>query len=300
MNLIQPTTDHALNQAPETPSIPEQSPEPSPTPETIKPAPETPKKDYALITGASSGIGQAFARILAAKKKPLILIGQNEERLKAIAGELRAKEGIDVRFLPINLARSKDLPNLPGKLQRMGINIDILINNAGFGKYNLETDIKYEDALNMINLNCRSTLALIKLFLPEMIKRHKGAIINIASLAGFFPVPMMATYSASKAFVINYSQALAKEVKPYGIKILCSCPGPTSTNFYKTAGINTSEHNELKDLSDPQTVAEQTIEALKQGKELVITGKIPFWLKLAPKIFPQSILNYLGSNFLQR
>ncbi|MDF1496995.1 MAG: SDR family oxidoreductase [Patescibacteria group bacterium] len=305
--LTQPTTDHALNQAPVQPEL-------APAKEALKLKEETEpkmvdtlrtslettqvKKDYALITGASSGIGEAFARLLASKKKPLILIAQNEAKLKTLSAELREKHGVDVRFIPTDLARSKTLPDLPNKLKRMGINVDILINNAGFGKYEAESKIRYEDSLNMVNLNCRSLLALTKLFLPEMLDRKKGAIINIASTSGFFPVPYMATYAATKAFVINFSEALAEEVKNKGVRVLCACPGATSTNFQKRAGINASEHKDLMQLSDPNTVAEQTIEALKQGKTIVVVGKTSFITKYAPLFTPRNLLARFGKRLM--
>jgi len=305
--LTQPPTDHALNEAPHNPELTSASDLPNldeiPTPplvDTLNTSLETThtKKDYALITGASSGIGEAFARLLASKKKPLILIAQKEDKLKKLSAELREKYDVDVRFIPTNLARSKTLPDLPGKLKRMGITIDILINNAGFGKYEAESKIRYEDSLNMVNLNCRTLLDLRKLFLPEMTSRKKGAIINIASAAGFFPVPYMATYAATKAFVINFSEALAEEVKNKGVRIVCACPGATATKFQKRAGINASEHRDLMQLADPNTVAEQTIEALKNGKTLVVVGETSFITKYAPLFAPRNILARFGKRLM--
>ncbi|MDD5438322.1 MAG: SDR family oxidoreductase [Patescibacteria group bacterium] len=249
-----------------------------------------PKKNYALITGASSGIGQAFAKVLASKKKPLILIGRDEQKLKALSEELRSREGIDVRFLPIDLARSKELPLLPGKLQNMGITIDVLVNNAGFGKFGREEEVRYEDALNMVNLNCRALLALTKLFLPEMVRRHKGAIINVASTAGFAPWPDMATYAATKAFVISYSESLAEELKSTGVKIVCTCPGPVATAFQERAGMKV-DLNEYKNYADPQTIVEETLGALKSNKTLVITGRSTGKTKWALRFLPRSLVS---------
>lgn len=294
--LVQPTTDHALKAAdpkPELQAGPANTLLPQKNTPTLSQA-ETPKKDYALITGASSGLGLAFARILASKKKPLILVGKDEHKLKQISYELKDKEGIDVRFLPIDLARSKDLPNLPDKLQRMGIKVDVLINNAGFGKHGTETQIRYEDALNMINLNCRATLAMTKLFLPDMLARKKGAIINIADTAGFIPVPKLATYAATKAFVINYTEALAEELNRTGVKALCVCPSPMSTSFFTKADLNTSTYQHLQQLTDPESVVEQALEALKTGKTLIVAGKPSFWMKMAPTLMTRSWLRKIG------
>lgn len=281
---IQPTTDHALKSA-------EQKPEIAAAPE--QPKIKEAKKDYALVTGASSGIGEAFARTLAAKKKPLILIGKDEAKLKTLAEALRKQEGIDVRFLAIDLARSKDLPSLPGKLQNMGIKVDVLINNAGFGKFGADNDLRYEDDLNMVNLNCRALLALTKLFLPEMVQRRKGAIINIASIAGFAPWPNMATYAATKAFVISYSQALAQELAGKGVKVLCACPGAVATNFQKRAGMKV-EAEEYKGYSDPKQIVAETLEALKSKKDLVIVGRSTAWAKLALRILPRALFMKFG------
>ena len=304
--LVQPTTDYALNEtkpAPEIQAAPETAKLASPIP-TLEPqgtrdeVQGTGKKDYALITGASSGIGQAFAQVLAAKKKPLILIGRREPQLKTLADELRQREGIDVRFLPIDLARSKELPLLPGKLKAMGFQIDVLVNCAGFGKYGNEEQVSYEDSLNMVNLNCRAVLALTKLFLPEMLRRKKGAIINVADMVGFFPVPNMATYAATKAFVISFTEALAQELKGTGVRIICSCPSPVASAFHARSNINPAKFKNLNPLSDPQTVAEQTLQALKDGETLVLTGKPTIWTRLMPKILPRSWLSSYGSALL--
>lgn len=284
--MTQPTTDYALEAVPAKQAI-----QPSPAKPALNPAP---KKNYALVTGASSGIGEAFARLLASKKKPLILVGRNEAKLKALAEELRTKEGIDVRFLGLDLARSKELPLLPGKLQKMGIVIDVLINNAGFGKSGLDVDISYEDDLNMVNLNCRALLAMTKLFLPGMLQRGKGAIINIASVAGFAPWPTMATYAATKAFVISYSETLAEELKGKGVKILCSCPGAVATNFQKSAGMKVNPEA-YKKYNDPKYIAEKTLDALKSGKSLVIVGQDTSWTKMALNFLPRSLFNRFGS-----
>ena len=298
--LVQPTTDHSLKS-----QAPEQSLSASPAPILIPGSqsstlsePGKPKKDYALITGASSGIGEAFARELAKKKKPLVLVARNEEKLKKLAAELREKEGIDVRFLPIDLARSKEIPFLPEKLKRMGINVDVLINCAGFGKMGTEANISYEDALNMVNLNCRAVLSMTKIFLPDMIKHKKGGIINIAAIAGLFPTPYMATYSASKAFVITYSQALAEELKRSGVRVLCVCPGPTATSFYDRAGINTSKYPSLQKLNDPQTIAEKALAAFRNGKTFEIVDKTSIWNRYLPKLIPRNLLLKHGSALL--
>lgn len=294
--LVQPTTDHALEPAEPKPEL--QAARPNTLLESAnKPAigeASAPKKDYALITGAASGLGLAFARILASKKKPLILVDKDEHQLKQVSYELKDKEGIDVRFLPIDLARSKDLPNLPDKLKLMGLKVDVLINNAGFGKHGPETQIRYEDALNMINLNCRATLAMTKLFLPGMIRQNKGAIINIADTAGFIPVPKLATYAATKAFIISYTEALAQELNSSGVKVLCVCPSPMSTSFFAKADINTSAHQHLQQLTDPESVVEQALEALKIGKTLIVAGKPSFWMKLAPTLMTRSWLRKIG------
>ncbi len=299
--LLQPRTDNALSASPELAKL-DSAPAPLMVDTTIHTSLETSrdKKDYALITGASSGIGEAFARLLASKNKPLILLGTNEAKLKNLATELREKHKIDVRFISTDLARSKTLPELPKKLLKMNINIDILINNAGFGKYNAENKIRYEDSLNMINLNCRSLVALTKLFLPQMLARKKGAIINIASTAGFYPVPYMATYAATKAFVINFSEALSEEVKNQGVRIICSCPEAVATNFQRRAGINIAEQNNLNKLIDPSTVAEQTIEALKKGKTLLVLSQSSSINKLASTIAPRAILNRYGKRLLKK
>lgn len=286
--LVQPTTDHAINAPEVKPMLEASAPEKTPSLTSREGEKGNAKKNYALITGASSGIGEAFAKVLAAKKKPLILIGRNEHKLKSLSEELRTREGVDVRFLCIDLARSKELPLLPGKLQKLGITVDVLVNNAGFGKFGKENEISYEDSLNMVNLNCRALLALTKLFVPEMIRRRKGAVINIASTAGLFPWPSMTTYAATKAFVVSYSQGLAEEMNGTGVKVLCACPGPVATSFQQRAGMKV-DVNSYKNYSDPQLIVEETLEALKSNKDLVIVGNATSWTKWALKLLPRSL-----------
>lgn len=252
------------------------------------------KKTYALITGASSGLGAAFARLFAEKQKPLLLVAKDEARVKAFAAELRETYGGDVRFLALDLARSKTLPQLPEKLSRLGITVDVLVNAAGFAKYGSELQIAYEDALNIVNLNCRSLLALTKLFAPGMAQRGKGAIINVAATSAFAAVPYLAAYSASKAFVLHYSEAIAEELRPRGVRVLCVCPGPMETAFSEKAGIPASVASRMGTATDPAVIATQAIDALKKGRRILVPPSARLLERLAPTVVPRKLLASFG------
>ena len=192
---------------------------------------------WALVTGASAGIGEALALDLAASGAHLVLTARRVERLEALAARVRADYGVESRVVPADLA----LPEAPRQLyeatEGAGLPIDILINNAGFGylgkfeKGSLDWDRK------MVDLNCAAVVHLTHLFLPRMIERKRGHIMIVASTASFQPVPYMATYAATKAFDRFLSEALAAEVRPHGVNVSALCPGPTESEFGQVAGV---------------------------------------------------------------
>src|SRR5438445_11611366 len=188
-----------------------------------------------LITGASSGIGEEFARRLAAEGHELVLVARSEKALHELCDELMLKHKITAHYVALDLTKADADQRLYEETGRHGFEVDWLINNAGFGSYGDFAKLDVDHELGMVDLNIRSLVALTHRYLLGMRQRKSGTIINVSSAAGFQPIPFMATYAATKAFVTSFSEAIAEENRPFGIKILALCPGSTKTNFHAAA-----------------------------------------------------------------
>ncbi|MEC4803441.1 MAG: SDR family oxidoreductase [Jaaginema sp. PMC 1079.18] len=228
----------------------------------------------ALITGASSGIGEAFARQLAAQKYNLVLVARSRIVLEQLAQELRDRHQIQATVITQDLTE----PNAPTRVwettQTQGIAVDFLINNAGFGDYGAFVDNSREKQLNMIQLNVTALVDLTTLFLPPMLERGSGQIINVSSIAAFQPMPYLAIYGATKTFILHFSEALWGEYRDRGIAVLAVCPGPTKTNFFDVAGFDpfkTPQEAE-KEAVSPEYVVREALEALKRGEVTIVPG----------------------------
>ena len=190
-----------------------------------------------LITGASAGLGEGFARAFAAENENLILTARRADRLEALAAELRGKHGVRVDLFPADLADPAAPAQLIAAIDAAGLTVDQLVNNAGYGVRGTFAEEDSNAQLGIIDVNCRALVALSRAVLPGMIARKSGGILNIASTAAFQPGPWMAVYYASKAFVLSFSEALHEEVKPHGVRVAALCPGPTHTEFAGRAGM---------------------------------------------------------------
>jgi uncharacterized protein len=225
-----------------------------------------------LITGASNGIGLELAKIFAREKHDLALVARSHDTLKQIAENLRQTYGVQVHCYVKDLAVSSTPEEIYEVLQCEGGNVDILINNAGFGWRGEFSKMNVADALEMIQVNMTSLTHLTQLFLPGMIERRRGKIMNVASTAAFQPGPLMATYYASKAYVLNLSMALNEELQGTGVTVTAFCPGPTATGFGIRAGfINEKifgDHFSMK----ASIVALDGYKGLMKGRPLVISG----------------------------
>ncbi|MFA5168713.1 MAG: SDR family oxidoreductase [Candidatus Omnitrophota bacterium] len=197
------------------------------------------KNITALVTGASSGIGKALARELAGQGAAnLILVSRNARRLEQEAKDLKIRFGVKVFVFPADLSRSENCQKLLEFTERKRLNVDVLINNAGLAHYGPFNEASFEDTSAMLGLNVRALAHLTRLFLPGMIERKTGGVLNVASAAGFQPLPNLSVYAASKAFVLNFSEALWTECKSRSVRVFCLCPGNTLTRFHQTAGID--------------------------------------------------------------
>ncbi|MGI9034828.1 MAG: SDR family NAD(P)-dependent oxidoreductase [Pyrinomonadaceae bacterium] len=222
-----------------------------------------------LITGASSGIGEVFARRLAAEKHNLVLIARSENKLHELCDELMLKHNITAHYVALDLTESDSDKRLFDETERHNFEIDWLINNAGFGSMGDFARLDFEREIKMIDLNVRALVALTHRYLRKMRERGQGVIINVASTASFQPVPFMATYAATKAFVRSFSEAIAEENRPFGITVSALCPGPTETNFFAVADAQAFEG---KGMQSPETVVETALNGVKKGKAQIISG----------------------------
>lgn len=193
----------------------------------------------ALITGASGGIGEAFARRLAADGWDLFLVARRSEILSALCSELEKNHSIQAFAFAADLSENDGPHRVFDETKSLGIEIDLLINNAGFGSMGDLTDLDPGREAEMIRLNAAAVTELTARFLPQMRQRRSGTIINVSSTAGAQPIPFMATYAATKAFVTSFTEAVAEESRPFGIHVYALCPGSTKTNFFEAGNIGT-------------------------------------------------------------
>ena len=228
------------------------------------------KNKTVLITGASYGIGEAFAQRLAAAGAQLLLTARSTDRLEGLAAQLRSQYGVSVHIISADLANATSAREIFEEAQRTYGSVDLLINNAGFGALGEFAELSLPRQLEMIQVNVTALVELTHLFLQPMRERASGAILNVASTASFQAIPYFAIYAATKAFVLSFSEALREECRPSGIRVMALCPGSTTTNFREVAG---SQHlNAPRFTQTSAQVVEAGLAALSQGKSLVISG----------------------------
>lgn len=225
----------------------------------------------ALVTGASGGIGLELARLLAADRYDLVLVARSRGKLEALAAELGGRHHVEARVLACDLARPEAPREIFDELRGAGVRVDVLVNNAGFGSYGLfaETDLRAE--LDLLQVNITALTHLTKLFLPPMIERRRGYVMQVASTAAFQPGPLMAVYYASKAYVLHLSEALSNELEGTGVVVSALCPGPTETGFVAAAGMGDSKLFE-RGAMDARAVAAAGYRGMLAGKTIVIPG----------------------------
>jgi uncharacterized protein len=240
---------------------------------------------YALITGASSGIGECFAQALAARKRNLALVARSGDKLLALAEELRAKHGVFAVALDADLSVPGAAAALAERIAAEKISVDLLINNAGFGARGEFWKLPLDRLQEMSRLNVGAVVELTHLLLPSMVERRRGAIINVSSTAGFQPVPYTSVYGATKAFVTSFSMSLAEELRPYGIKVVTLCPGGTRTNFFVAGDYR--KRTLPGGLQPPEEVVDEALRALDRKGGLVVprfTNKLSvFSQRLVPR-----------------
>lgn len=228
----------------------------------------------ALITGASSGIGMELAKIHAAKGDHLILVARSEGKLKELAAELSSKHKIQVEIIAADLSKNNSALEVFENIKEKNIQVDYLINNAGFGDFNFVHESDWNKQAMMIDLNVKTLVHLTHLFLPAMIQRKSGKIMNVASTAAFLPCPMMAVYAATKHFVLAFSEALANEVADKGITVTALCPGATESGFQDAAAMRESGFMTNQKFVSAASVAIYGYKSMMKGKRVAIPGFI--------------------------
>lgn len=227
----------------------------------------------ALITGASAGIGDAFARELAARKMNLILVARSEEKLQNLAQQLQNQHKIQVYIIVQDLTTPNAAATVFDTVEKKGLIVDLLINNAGFGAYGTFAQLDREFQLKMIQLNNLALVDLTHRFLLGMQQRRYGNIINIASVAGFQAMPYFSIYAATKAFILSFSEALWAENRNDGIHVVAVCPGPTETNFFQEAEFPTFLVDvAAKNYTPVKVVVQEALEAIEKKQPIVIPG----------------------------
>ncbi|MEO1634020.1 MAG: SDR family oxidoreductase [Cyanobacteria bacterium J06631_9] len=247
----------------------------------------------ALITGASSGIGAEFARQLAAKRQDLVLVARSQDKLNQLAEQLQQQHGIQAHVISQDLTEPIAAASIARQVEELGIVIDLLINNAGFGDYGSFSESALDRQTSMIQLNISALVELTHVFLPAMLERGQGGIINVSSIAGFQPMPYWSVYAASKAFVLSFSEALWAEVKEKGVKILALCPGPTESNFFKAAEVpsNSEMSGNLNQLDSVENVVTSALAALESGQSNTVTGGLMTqMIANLPRVLPRDVL----------
>lgn len=243
---------------------------------------------WALVTGASSGIGRDFAIELSKRGLNIIAVGRDEQRLKEVANKVKEFSNIEFVVYPTDLSYQENVRTLIGDLSRY--QIDLLINNAGFGLYGEFVNLELEEIERMIELNVKTLTTLSHVFAKSMIARKNGGIINIASVAGHIPLPYFGAYAATKAYVYNFSLALWAELKKYNVHVLCVSPGPTETRFFERA-FKQQNLQKFGSRMQPNEVVIGALKAFEKGTVVYIPGlKNKFITLVSKKLLPDRFI----------
>jgi short-subunit dehydrogenase len=251
---------------------------------------------WALVTGASAGIGVALANELAAAGVHLVLTARRQDRLEELARTLRQKHGIQTEVFAADLAFADAPSRIFEFVSQRSIQIYLLINNAGFGQYGELPRVEPQRLLDMVQVNCSAVVHLTRLFLPGMVQQRRGDVLILASTAAFQAVPYISTYAATKAFDLLFAEGLAEEMKPYGIRVCALCPGSTESEFHTVAG---QEHFTSKKQETADKVARAGLRALAQGKSYVISGLGNYMGAQSQRIVPRRMVTRIAANLFR-
>lgn len=251
---------------------------------------------WALVTGASAGIGAALASELASIGAHLVLTARRKDRLEELSRTLRQTHGIRTEVFPADLADPGAPEQIRAFTQQKGLPVELLMNNAGFGKHGELTQVATSRLLEMVQVNCSAVVHLTRLFLPDMIERRRGDILILSSTAAFQAVPYVSTYAATKAFDLLFAEGLAEEMKPLGIRVCALCPGSTISEFHAVAG---QEQYTSKNPETAERVARTGLAALAAGKSYVISGLGNYLGAHGQRLVPRRFVARVAANMFR-
>ena len=254
------------------------------------------KGKWALVTGASAGIGVALAEELATGGAHLVLTARRLDRLQEVADGMRKKHGIQTHVVAADLAKREAPREIFEFTKEKGLRIDLLINNAGFGQYGEVPQVETQRLLDMVEVNCTAVVHLTRLFLPEMVARRSGDILILASTAAFQAVPYISTYAATKAFDLFFAEGLAEEMKPHGIRVCALCPGSTESEFHAVAD---QEQFTARNMEPADKVARTGLQALAAGKSYVISGLGNYLGAHSQRLVPRRLVTRVAANMFR-
>ncbi|MDT0676670.1 SDR family NAD(P)-dependent oxidoreductase [Autumnicola musiva] len=261
-------------------------------------------KKTVLITGATSGIGKALAHEFGKNGYDIIAVARNKEELENVTSEIQNQHGVEVFTIIKDLAHDGAGQEVFDETQKINRTVNVLVNDAGVGQRGNFADIPFEKDQEIIHLNILALTQLTKLYLKEMVKRDEGKIMQLGSIAGFQPGPLMAVYHATKAYVVSFSEALATELKDMGSKvsITCLCPGPTDTNFFSRGDMENTEVVAHKDklMQTPEEVAKGGYKALMDGERIYIPGASNKVTTFIRRAIPKSLQSRMQKQFYEK
>ena len=248
------------------------------------------KKRRALVTGASSGLGETFARQLAGQGYDLVLVARRRDRLDKLAQELAESRGVEAEVIEADLSRPEGVALVEQRLRKG--DIDMLVNNAGFATRGEFWALPVERETQEIDVNVRAVARLAHTALEAMVPKKSGAIINVASVGAFQPVPYMATYAATKAYVLSFSEALHEEVRRHGVTVTCLCPGPVKTEFQQVAGVD--QRRLRTGWVSPDKVVAAALRASAKRRAVVVPGPLNALTSTAPRFTPRFLVRKIA------
>lgn len=251
-----------------------------------------------VITGASSGIGEALAHLFAREQQALVLVARRKDKLEGLAKALNSKYGVKVHVIALDLQQIGAAAQLMNEVSNLKLSVDTLVNNAGFGVSAPFAKSDASQTSGMMQLNMVALTELTHMVLPMMLERGHGRIMNIASVVAFQPCPYFAVYAATKAYVLSFTEALAEEMRGRGILVTAVCPGSTATEFHDVAHTKGSLLTQIQDTAE--TVAEEGYKALNNGKSVVVTGLMNKPLPLVNRLVPRKAMTWATSKLMGR
>lgn len=255
------------------------------------------KGSTALITGATGGLGEVFAEQLAEKGSNLVLVGRSEDKLQALAERLEGQHKITATVLTADLASSAEVEQIVSNLKAKRIDVDLLINNAGFGVFQRFLETPLERQIEELDVNVRAVIQLTHGLAPAMVKRNKGGVINLSSSAGFQPLAGANVYAAAKSFVLFFSEALAQELTATDVRVLAVCPGPIATGFFADKNPDIRRNQ----MDDPKAIVTEVLRAFDRGQRVLVPGKFSVWMgSLLPRLFPRTLVAQFGESVVRK